>query len=265
MAVLAVISGVLITLSFRGDNLFQRAEDGARSVLSAIGDFAGSVFSPLTDAWNATWDYDDLQQENRQLQQQIDEMQAAEFTEQAASAELERLSADLDLTPVGGIPRVAAKVVVPLGNFSGDTIQLSKGATSGLEEGMPVVVKSGLVGRLVEVRQERSFVRPLTSPSFLVGVRFLSNDLVAPAVTQPDGDLLRAELDVSFEPPQVGTLAVTSGLERSVYPPDLPVGLVEAVETDESTLTNVIFIRPVVNTERLSFVSVLDYDTGLQQ
>ena len=234
-------------------------------MLSATGDFAGSVFSPLTDAWNAAWNYDDLQDENERLLQQLDEMRAAEFTEQAASAELERLSADLDLTPVGGIPRVAAKVVVPLGNFSGDTIQISKGSASGLEEGMPVTVESGLVGRLVEVRQERSFVRPLTSSGFLVGVRFLNNDRIAPAVTQSDSNLLRAEIDVSFEPPQVGTLAVTSGLERSVYPPDLPVGLVEAVETDESSLTNVIFIRPVVDIENISFVWVLDYDTGLQQ
>ena len=70
---------------------------------------------------------------------------------------------------------------------------------------------------------------------------------------------------MSFEPPQIGTLAVTSGLERSVYPPDLPVGLVEAVKTDESSLTNVIFIRPVVDIENISFVSVLDYDTGLLQ
>ena len=234
-------------------------------MLSSIGDFSASVFSPVTDAWNAAWNYDDLRDENTQLLQQIDEMRAAEFTERAASAELERLSADLDLTPVGAIPRVAAKVVVPLGNFAGDTIQLSKGADSGLEEGMPVTVQSGLVGRLVEVRQERSFVRPLTSPGFLVGVRFLGNDRVAPAVTQSDTNLLRAELDVSFDPPQVGTLAVTSGLERSVYPADLPVGSVEAVETDESNLTNVIFIRPVVDIENISFVSVLDYDTGLQQ
>ena len=259
---MAVISAALITLSFRGDNLFQRTEDGARSALSSIGDFAGSVFSPLTDAWNAAWDYDDLQDENSQLRQQIDELRAAEFIEQAATAELARLSADLDLTLVGEIPRVVAKVVVLLGNFTGDTIQLSKGETSGLEEGMPVVVRSGLVGRVVEVRQERSFVRPLTSPGFLVGVRFLDGDHITPAIAQPDENLLRAELDVSFDPPALGTLAVTSGLERSVYPPDLSVGVVESVITDESTLTNVIFIRPVVNIENLSFVSVLDYDTG---
>ena len=232
-------------------------------MLSSVGDFAGSVFSPLTDAWNAAWDYDDLQDENRRLQQQIEELRAAEFTEQAATAELARLSADLDLTPVGEIPRVVAKVVVPLGNFTGDTIQLSKGAASGLEEGMPVVVRSGLVGRVVEARQERAFVRPLTSPGFLVGVRFLDGDLIAPAVAQSDENLLRAELEVGYDPPAAGTLAVTSGLERSVYPPDVPVGLVESVEADESTLTNVVFIRPVVDTENLSFVSVLDYDTGL--
>lgn len=234
-------------------------------MLSSIGDFAGSVFSPLTDAWNAAWDYSDLQDENSRMQQQIDELRAAEFTEQAATAELARLSADLDLTPVGEIPRVAAKVVVPLGNFTGDTIHLSKGAASGLEEGMPVVVRSGLVGRVVETRQERSFVRPLTSPGFLVGVRFLDGDRIAPAVAQSGDNLLRAELDVGFDPPAAGTLAVTSGLERSVYPPDVPVGLVERVETDESTLTNVVFIRPIANIENLSFVSVLDYDTGLGQ
>lgn len=265
MAVLVGVAGILITLHFRGDNVFERAEDAARSAASSVGDFAAAVFEPISGAWNSAWDYDDLEGENRQLREQINELRAGEFAERTATADLALLYADLDLTQVGEIPAVVAQVVVPLGNFQSDTIQISKGSSHGIEVGQPVVVSSGLVGRISEVRSSRAVVRTLTSQDFVVGVRFLDSNQVLPALGQGADDLLLASQDISLAPPVVGTLAVTSGLERSVYPPGLAVGLVASVEIDQGTLNNVIAIAPTVNPQALSFVSVLDYDTGLGQ
>lgn len=245
--------------------MFQRAEDVARGAASGVEDFAAAVFGPISGAWNAAWDYDDLEGENRRLREQIDQLRAAEFAERTATADLALLYADLDLTQVGEIPAVVAQVVVPLGNFQGDTIQISKGANHGLEVGQPVVVSSGLVGRISEARNSRAVVRTLTSQDFVVGVRFLDTNQVLAAFGQgPDGVLLASQ-DISLAPPAVGTLAVTSGLERSVYPPGLAVGIVTQVEVDQGTLNNVITITPAVSPQALSFVSVLDYDTGLGQ
>jgi len=268
--VLVALSALLITLHFRGDNVFHRAEDSARSAVSSVGDFATAVFRPISGAWNAAWDYDDLEQENEALRTQIEKLRAADFNERTATADLDQLYKDLDLTQVEEIPRVVAQVVVPLGNFQSDLIQISKGSSDGLEVGMPTVVASGLVGRITEVRAQRAFVRTLTSADFVVGVRFVDpnrvdSNRVAPAISPGSEGILLVRQDISLEPPAVGTLAVTSGLERSVYPPGVHVGLVTKVEVEEGTLTNVITITPVVDTENLSFVSVLDYDTGLNQ
>lgn len=259
------VAGILITLHFRGDNVFERAEDAARSAASSVGDFASAIFEPISGAWNAAWDYDDLEDENRQLREQIDELRAGEFAERTAMADLAQLYADLDLTQVGEIPAVVAQVVVPLGNFQGDTIQISKGTSHGIEVGQPVVVSSGLVGRVAEVRNSRAVVRTLTSQDFVVGVRFLDTNQVLPAFGQGPDNLLLASQDISLVAPAVGALAVTSGLERSVYPPGLAVGMVTQVEIDQGTLNRVITIAPAVNPQALSFVSVLDYDTGLGQ
>lgn len=256
------VSALLITLQFRGYDLFQRGEDSARTAASGVGDFASTVFRPISGAWNAAWDYEDLEQENKDLQVQIDELRAATFNEQTASADLAQLFEDLDLTQVGEIPRVAAQVVVPLGNFQSDLVQISKGHSDGLEAGQPVIISAGLVGRITEVRESRSFVRTLTSADFVVGVRFLDSNRVAPAISPGSDGVLVVREDISLAPPPIGTLAVTSGLERSVYPPGVPVGLVTEVEVEEGTLTNVITIAPVVNTSDLSFVWALDYDTG---
>jgi len=261
LAVLVAVSALLITLQIRGYDLFQRGEDTARSVASGVSDFASTVFRPVSGAWNAAWGYEDLEQENKALQAELDELRAAAFNQQTAAADLAQLFEDLDLTQVGEIPRVAAQVVVPLGNFQSDLLQISKGYSDGLAAGQPVVISAGLVGRITEVRESRSFVRTLTSADFVVGVRFLDSNRVA-AATSPGGDVLLVRQDISLTPPPIGTLAVTSGLERSVYPPGVPVGLVTAVEVEEGTLTNVITISPVVNPGDLSFVWALDYDTG---
>ena len=263
MVALVVLAAVLITLTFRGHRTFQSVEDSARSAATGVGDFAASVFRPLSGAWNAAWGYDDLQQENQDLRVELEELKAAGLDEQIASARLAKLYEDLDLTQLEEIPQVAAQVIVPQGNFQSDLIQISKGSAQGLEVGQPVVVAAGLVGRVAEVRQNRAFVRTLASADFLVGVRFLDTGQVEPAVSLGGDGLLQVRQPTTENTPAVGALAVTSGLERSVYPPGILVGSITSIEVEAGTLTNLITITPAVAVTDLSFVAVLDYETRL--
>ena len=260
---LVVLAAMLITLAFRGYQVFQSAEDAARSGASWVGDAASSVFSPISGAWNAAWSYDDLEQENQDLRVELEELKAAGLGEQIASARLAKLYEDLDLTQLAEIPQTIAQVIVPQGNFQSDLIQISKGSNHGLEVGQPVVVSAGLVGRVAEVRQNRAFVRTLASADFLVGVRFLETGQVEPAISLGGDGLLQVRQETSAATPAVGTLAVTSGLERSVYPPGILVGTITGIEVEAGTLTNLITIAPAVEVADLSFVAVLDYETGL--
>ena len=258
-----MLAAALITLTFRGYRAFQSVEDAARSVVSGVGDVATSVFSPVSGAWNAAWNYDDLKQENQDLRVELEQLKAAGLGEQIASARLAKLYEDLDLTQLEEIPQVIAQVIVPQGNFQSDLIQISKGSAHGLEVGQPVVVAAGLVGRVAEVRQSRAFVRTLSSADFLVGVRFVDTGQVEPAISLGGDGLLQVRQETSEATPAIGTLAVTSGLERSVYPPGILVGAITGIEVEAGTLTNLITIAPAVEVPDLSFVAVLDYETGL--
>ena len=261
---LVVLAAMLITLTFRGYGIFQSVEDAARSAASRTGDFAASVFSPVSGAWNAAWSYDDLEQKNQDLRVELEQLKAAGLGEQIASARLAKLYEDLDLTQLAEIPQTIAQVIVPQGNFQSDLIQISKGSSHGLEVGQPVVVAAGLVGRVAEVRQNRAFVRTLASADFLVGVRFLDTGQVEPAVSLGVNGLLQVSQPTSETAPAIGALAVTSGLERSVYPPGILVGAITDIEVEAGTLTNLITITPAVEVLDLSFVAVLDYETDLR-
>ena len=63
-------------------------------------------------------------------------------------------------------------------------------------------------------------------------------------------------------PVAVGMLVTTSGIDRSVYPPDVPVGLVAEVVVDPG-LNQVLFVQPAASLNSLTFVTILLYDNAL--
>lgn len=264
LATLLVVSVLLITLHFREDDWFIRSEETLGEITTEIGDFAETVFSPFTDVWESSLEYDAVVQENRQLHQRIDELQGSSNIIESATEELDRLREvlrSLDLTHFTDLDTVLASVVVPLGNFQRNTLEISKGSDEGLRQGMPVVVNSGLVGRIMEVRPSSAIVEVITTPDFLVGIKYPKLDRIAPA--RSDGEVLVAEEDLALESPLVGDLVETSGLAESVYPPGVPVGEVISVDVDEARVKKLIKIRPHADVESLTVVSVLLYTSQL--
>ena len=76
---------------------------------------------------------------------------------------------------VGDTPVVHTRVVSgAVGNF-GDRIELDKGSSSGIERNMPVVTGEGLIGKVVEVGENRSVVALLSSGTFRVSQSFIPN------------------------------------------------------------------------------------------
>jgi len=63
-------------------------------------------------------------------------------------------------------------------------------------------------------------------------------------------------VDIST-PVERGDLAVTSGLQQSVFPPDIPVGRVISVRADKGALQQDIGVEPLVDGSRLEFLKVL--------
>lgn len=260
LLLLILTAVTLLTLDARGSGsgLIGAVRGGARDVFAPIQGAVSSVFEPVGNVIQGVVHYGDLEDENARLRQENAELRAQSL--KAADAEQER-KALLDLQGldfVGDIPTVPARVVNNSPSNYEETVEIDRGSDHGVAVNMPVVGAGGLVGRIVEVSAERSVVLLITDPNASVGVRLGSGE-----VGVAEGQAGRADLEVGHVPPgtQVtkGEVAVTSGLQQSIFPPSIPVGRVAKVVKRAGALNLEISLTPAVDLRRLTFVKVLQW------
>ena len=261
IALLVLTSIALLTLDFRDAEVIQSARRVAGTVFSPLRGAAETVSSPFSNAWHGITDYGDLESENDELRQQIEDAKGSAVLEQDAESQLAEILAQQNLEWVGNIDTTTARVLSSSPSNFSDTIDISKGSNDGLKVDMPVVNGAGLVGRIVQVTPNRSTVQLITDPDFQVGVRLLGSDLATgTARGQGQGeDLLvdtRLEPEID-DPPKPGTALTTSGAQLSTFPDSIPVGKVRTVREAGGGLTLDLVVRPMANTERMQFVTVL--------
>jgi len=256
---LVLLSITLITLDFRGDGggIIDGLRDGASDALAPVRNVADDVLSPVGDGLQGVTGYGSLEDENASLRDRIAELEGDVLESEAAAEELDEALELLGVDFIGDIPTVAARVVAaPVSNFE-QTIELDRGRDDGIEVDMPVVSGAGLVGRVVQVSGSRAVVRLVTDPGSSVGIRFVTSNEVGVA----EGEGADRELSVGFV--EVGVelrrreLAVTSGLNDSVFPAGIPVGRVTSAETATGELQQDVSIRPAADLDHLRFVRVL--------
>lgn len=255
----------LLTLDFRGFGPLETVQNGLRGVLEPVVGAADSAVSPLRDGWKGITDYGDLERENAQLRARIETLESDPLRTANAQKQLDELKAQLDITTAANIEtRVAEVVAGPVANFE-NNMRINKGSSSGIQTDMVVVTEAGLVGRIVQVTDGQSVVELADSRNFGVGVRPASAASQASFVLrgQGAGRPLLVQGDLEPGAVAVGDAVVTSGLDRSAFPPDIVVGTVSEVPppsgasaVDGGRLDGV-EVDLVVDVSALTFVSVL--------
>jgi rod shape-determining protein MreC len=257
LLLLVLLSVTLLTLDGRGVGPFGALRSGVGAVLSPVGNAVGAVFRPIGDFWGNLTDGDGLQQQNDRLQARVEELESSAADAEAARRELAQLAADLDLEVVALVDNVVARVVSGGVNNFDNTIAINRGSSDGVKVGMPVVGGGGLVGRVVDVAAGRSTIQLLTDPSSRVGVRVAAGPGLG--VLQGQGSENRA-LATAFDRSislAEGDLLVTSGAERSVFPPDIAVGRVLSVSADPVGLQKQAEVELAAPFSDLRYVTVL--------
>lgn len=260
---LLLSSATLLTLDAREFEPLQRTEETLSSLISPLRSGADRVFEPVGNAWSGITGYDELESENEALRQELQELDAQEILESDAAIRLESLLDELGLPYVQDIPNVVGEVVIAnVGNFDRYSVQINRGSEDGIRNGMPVVTRGGLIGRIDgDPGRGHSRVTLLTDPGFEVGVLAVGTDDVALASGGGHGEPLMVakglEIDTEVD---IGHEVVTSGVDRSRYPPGIPIGTVTDIDYDEARLFQLLTVEPSANTDNLSFVTVLLYD-----
>lgn len=254
----------LVTLDFRGFGPLATVQRGVRSVFEPLVGAVDYVASPVRNGWRGITGYGDLERENAELRLQIEKLQSDPLREQNAQQQLDELKAQLGIVTAANTEgRIARVISGPVANFE-NNVRIDKGSSSGIRSQMVVVTDAGLVGRVVEVTSNQSVVELVGSRNFGVGVRPATATTPTNFVLrgQGPGRPLQVQGELPLDAVHVGDAVVTSGLDRSAFPPDIVVGAVSRVPEPAASAggrnrVTGVEVQPVIDPSSLSFVTVL--------
>ena len=260
LAVLVAASVTLVVVGLRDMPVVRDVREGAASITDPVEGAVDTVTGPVRNAWHGSTDYEDLREENARLRADAEEAEAAEVTASDAERQLADLSLVLDLPYASDLPEVVARVVSgPRSNFS-HAVEIDKGSDAGIAVGMPVATGAGLAGRVTQVTASSATVDLITDPEFRVGVRLATTGDLGTARGQGRGDPLAVDSSISPRAQIAeGTGVVTSGVDRSAFPPGIPVGAVASTRQGSGGLALELVVDPLVDFDRLSYLTVLQW------
>ena len=172
---LLLTSALLLTLDLRGTAILDTAREGFQKAMEPFEAAAEVVTNPIRNAWRGITDYEELEQENLALQEELDGQRADQIGGQAAIQAYEELLAlnqlpslsdyaDRDRRRRGGEP----------GNLD-QIIEINKGRNDGIDVGMAVVTSAGLVGKVTEpLLPDRAYVMLISDPRYVLTVKVVA-------------------------------------------------------------------------------------------
>ncbi len=260
LLIITLVAITLVTIDATGGGAFDPVRNLAADVTSPLSGAVSWTTSPFRNAWAGITGYDELEEENQALRDQLAEIEGNEILETNAQEQLERLRDQLNIAFVGDIPTEVARVATgPRNNFSDNRMEIDKGADQGLAVGMPVVTKSGLVGRLERVARTTSVVQLITDSEFVIGARVGDTQHVGIGHGTGWGEpflVERVEVNTDIE---TGNVVLTSGFDRAIMPPLLPIGTISEIITNSASNTLLLKVDLSAELERLDVVQVMKW------
>ncbi|MDG1878839.1 MAG: rod shape-determining protein MreC [Acidimicrobiales bacterium] len=265
MVLLGLTAITLLSLDLSGFGPIGTAQRWVRDLLHPVTQVAGAIASPFSNAWNAVFDYDDLEAERDQLRKELDDAEGAQLAAEAEREAFQRLLEATEITYLPTIPTETADVVrTAVGNFDDHVITIEKGSNHGIRPGMAVVTGAGLVGRVDRVDATTANVQLLSDSELVIGVRLVSTgevglghtDAEDPLTFVIDRGLDWPEDDDQSLLPEIGTVVVTAASSR--YPAEIPLGRIKDVYLDpENDIAMIVEVELANDVRDLSYATVL--------
>lgn len=198
-----------------------------------------------------------LKERNEELEQLVFQLQREVFALRNHERENEWLREALDFRSEEEHEFLVAEVIGRSPTNWESTVILNKGQAHGVTSGMAVVTNAGIVGTVINTSSYSSTVLLIIDPQSATGGLVQgSGDLILVEGEQAIRGGLMAKPLTRDTVVDVGDVIVTSGLGR-IYPKNLPIGEVMAVESRQYDLSFAAEIRPFVDFTRLEYVLIV--------
>jgi rod shape-determining protein MreC len=165
--------------------------------------------------------------------------------------ELKSLYTDYDI--------ISASIIYRSSDNWYDLITINKGKKDGISEGMAVVVKDGLIGKITSVTNNTSVVKMITSmtenDTISIYINTLEESLYGLLYGYSNNQFIINGISSNSEIKE-GDKVVTTGMDN-LFPEGIIIGTVSNVLKDNFDLTKTIYIKPSVSFDRIDYVSVL--------
>ena len=173
MVLVVVTCLLLITLDKRGNPVIDKLRSAFDRITRPVDIATEALVLPLERAWYGITNYEDLENENARLRDQIEQMKGSDIEARTAILQYRELLQQTQLTSKWSYDHVTGEVVgVSPSNFQ-QTVEISVGSNRGIQVGMPVIDGAGLVGKITRVFPNRSIVLLITDPDYAITARVL--------------------------------------------------------------------------------------------
>ncbi len=217
------------------------------------------VQDALVGAWTSYVALVDVAHENTQLREELRKIHTTAPLTAEERAELTRLRALFRLEALEEVSGFGARIIAT--RFGPQallkSLTVNKGFADGALVGTPVVSAAGVVGRVLRTAPHAATILLLTDPTFRLAV--ISQETRTPGIiTGLPGNEGLLELTYVAQNAHIlkDELLITAGVD-GIFPKGIPVGIVTHVGPGHETLFQQVYVRPLVNFEKLEEVLVL--------
>jgi rod shape-determining protein MreC len=212
------------------------------------------VQNSSSNLWHNYFYLRGVRQENRDLKQQIQQMEIERVRLREDANQAHRLQALLGFKEQFIAKTVAAQVIGSSGSEQSRSVYIDKGTNDGLRPDMAVITGDGVVGKILRVFQSTSQVLLVNDQTSGVGAILEKSRLQGVLRGTPAGEIVLEKV-MSDQPVQPGDKVLTSGGDQ-IFPKGLPVGTVTRISPGSELFLN-IRVKPAADLSRLEEVLVI--------
>jgi rod shape-determining protein MreC len=209
--------------------------------------------SGASDLWHNYFYLRGVRQENRELRDQIEQLQIEQVRMKQDADQAHRLQSLLGFKEQFIAKTLAAQVIGASGSEQSRTVTIDRGSRDGIQADMAVISATGVVGKVISVFKSTAQVLLINDQQSGVGTILEQSRLQGVLKGKSSGELVIDKI-MPDEQVKAGDRVLTSGGDQ-IFPKGLIIGNVDRIEKGPEFLQ--VTVRPTAALNRLEEVLVI--------